>query len=87
MQVDKYSWVDIGSSYLPSDVLAGVLLAGLDEFADIQRRRHHVWSSYDDALRTWAGTVGASSPPSLTGAPTRRTCTTCSCRSRSSRGR
>lgn len=60
--IDKYSWVDIGSSYLPSDLLAGVLLAGLDEFADIQRRRHHVWSSYDAALRTWAGTFGAQQP-------------------------
>jgi dTDP-4-amino-4,6-dideoxygalactose transaminase len=60
--VDKYSWVDIGSSYLPSDLLAGVLLAGLEEFDDIQRRRHHVWSAYDAALRTWAGQVGATQP-------------------------
>jgi dTDP-4-amino-4,6-dideoxygalactose transaminase len=60
--VDKYSWVDIGSSYLPSDLLAGVLLAGLEEFDDIQRRRHHVWTAYDESLRTWAGRVGATQP-------------------------
>lgn len=53
-QVDKYSWQDIGSSYLPSELNAAVLDAQLDEFATIQARRHRVWDAYAAALPDWA---------------------------------
>ena len=48
--VDKYTWVDLGSSYLPSDILAALLLAQLENREEIQSRRHVVWKLYHDAL-------------------------------------
>jgi dTDP-4-amino-4,6-dideoxygalactose transaminase len=53
-QVDKYRWVDIGSSYLPSDVLAALLTAQLESFDVIQRKRHAVWARYREDLADWA---------------------------------
>ncbi len=53
-QVDKYTWVDIGSSYLPSDMLAAFLLAQLEAREDIQARRKHLWETYQHHLPTWA---------------------------------
>ncbi|WP_069166126.1 dTDP-4-amino-4,6-dideoxygalactose transaminase [Nocardia altamirensis] len=52
--VDKYSWQDIGSSYLPSELNAAVLDAQLDEFDTIQAARHRVWDAYAAALPEWA---------------------------------
>ncbi len=48
--VDKYSWVDVGSSFLPSDILAGFLLAQLAASPRITARRKAVWRRYHDAL-------------------------------------
>jgi dTDP-4-amino-4,6-dideoxygalactose transaminase len=53
-QVDKYSWVDIGSSYLPSDVLAAFLYAQLEARQDIQARRQRIWQHYQECLAGWA---------------------------------
>jgi dTDP-4-amino-4,6-dideoxygalactose transaminase len=53
-QVDKYTWVDIGSSYLPSDILAGVLYAQLEEREKIQAYRKTLWETYHFALKDWA---------------------------------
>nr|MBN1228453.1 dTDP-4-amino-4,6-dideoxygalactose transaminase [Anaerolineae bacterium] len=53
-QVDKYTWVDIGSSYLPSDMLAAYLLAQLEAREDIQRRRAAIWNRYQTELAGWA---------------------------------
>ncbi|MFI9511122.1 dTDP-4-amino-4,6-dideoxygalactose transaminase [Nocardia sp. NPDC052566] len=53
-QVDKYSWQDIGSSYLPSELNAAVLDAQLDEFESIQKDRHRVWDTYAALLPEWA---------------------------------
>jgi dTDP-4-amino-4,6-dideoxygalactose transaminase len=53
-QVDKYSWVDIGSSYLPSDVLAAFLYSQLLERDNIQAKRKHIWEYYNDQLAGWA---------------------------------
>jgi dTDP-4-amino-4,6-dideoxygalactose transaminase len=53
-QVDKYSWVDWGSSYLPSELNAAVLDSQLDDFAEIQRRRFSVWNHYSRELAEWA---------------------------------
>ncbi|HEX7434649.1 MAG TPA: dTDP-4-amino-4,6-dideoxygalactose transaminase, partial [Anaerolineaceae bacterium] len=53
-QVDKYSWVDIGSSYLPSDILAAFLYAQLDQAPAIQSKRKTIWNYYYDHLQGWA---------------------------------
>ena len=53
-QVDKYTWVDIGSSYLPSDLLAAFLLAQLEGYQQIQRKRQRIWETYKQELQTWA---------------------------------
>lgn len=53
-QVDKYTWVDIGSSYLPSDILAAFLLAQLEQRQRIQEHRRQVWDLYYTGLRDWA---------------------------------
>jgi dTDP-4-amino-4,6-dideoxygalactose transaminase len=55
VQVDKYSWVDLGSSYLPSDMLAAFLLAQHEAYDDIQARCRAVWERYDLRLRTLGG--------------------------------
>jgi dTDP-4-amino-4,6-dideoxygalactose transaminase len=51
-QIDRYTWVDVGSSYLPSDLLAAYLLAQLEERDRIQARRHAIWSRYQAELAT-----------------------------------
>ena len=53
-QVDKYTWVDVGSSYLPSDLLAAYLLAQLESADRIQARRHELWRRYAADLKEWA---------------------------------
>ena len=53
-QVDKYTWVDLGSSYLPSDMLAAYLWAQFERASDIQARRRQVWHCYADGLTSWA---------------------------------
>jgi len=50
-QVDKYQWVDLGSSYLLAESLAGVLLGQLENFDDIQSRRLSIWYEYEEALK------------------------------------
>lgn len=50
-EVDKYSWCDMGSSYLPSDLNAAYLWAQLEEADKITADRMHTWKQYDDALR------------------------------------
>jgi len=57
-QVDKYTWVSLGSSYLPSDLLAAYLSTQLDEFDSIQARRMHVWQRYRSELADWAAGRG-----------------------------
>src|SRR5690349_10195169 len=53
-QVDKYTWVDIGSSYLPSDILAAFLFAQFEQREKIQLHRRQVWEIYEAGLRDWA---------------------------------
>jgi dTDP-4-amino-4,6-dideoxygalactose transaminase len=53
-QVDKYTWVDLGSSYLPSDVLAAFLYAQLEQHSQIQAKRRLIWERYRAGLATWA---------------------------------
>ncbi len=49
--VDKYTWVDIGSSYLPSEIIAAFLFAQLEEADNITAKRQAVWSRYYENLR------------------------------------
>ena len=61
-EVDKYTWVDVGSSYLPSDMLAAFLLAQLEERARSQARRRKIWERYREALAGWAAANGVRLP-------------------------
>lgn len=51
-KVEKYTWVDIGSSYLPSDLLAAFLLAQLEARDQIQDRRSKLWYFYFESLKS-----------------------------------
>jgi dTDP-4-amino-4,6-dideoxygalactose transaminase len=53
--VDKYTWVDLGSSFLPSDLLAAFLFAQLERRESIQKKRGEIWSAYAAELADWAG--------------------------------
>jgi dTDP-4-amino-4,6-dideoxygalactose transaminase len=61
-QVDKYTWIDIGSSYLPSDILAAFLYAQLESYAEIQAKRKAIWERYHDGLAPWAARHGVGTP-------------------------
>ena len=61
-QVDKYTWVDLGSSFLPSDILAGFLLAQLEASEQIQAQRCRIWHRYHDSLADWARQHDAQRP-------------------------
>ena len=65
--VDKYTWVDIGSSYVMSDMLAAFLLAQLEQREAIQARRREIWQRYDTELAGWARERSVQTPtvPSL----------------------
>jgi dTDP-4-amino-4,6-dideoxygalactose transaminase len=52
-EVDKYTWVDIGSSYVLSDLLAAFLLGQLEAREDIQRRRRTLFETYDATIGPW----------------------------------
>lgn len=60
--VDKYTWVDLGSSYLPSDVLAAFLYAQLEKRDTIQARRAEIWNRYYAELSAWALSQSISLP-------------------------
>lgn len=53
-EVDKYGWVDIGSSFLPSEIIAAFLWAQLENLEDIQKVRKQHWEAYNSQLVNWA---------------------------------
>ena len=61
-QVDKYTWVGLGSSYVQSDLLAAFLYAQLDARDRIQDARELVWRRYDAAFGSWAAENGSTLP-------------------------
>lgn len=61
-QVDKYTWVDIGSSYVMSDVLAAFLYGQLEVWEAIQATRRHIWQTYDRELAQWCSQNGVRQP-------------------------
>lgn len=60
--VDRYTWVDVGSSYLLSDLLAAYLLAQLECHVRIQQARQSIWRAYQEGLAEWARLVGVGLP-------------------------
>ena len=50
-EVDKYTWVDVGSSYLPSEITAAFLMAQLENAFKINKKRIGVWNKYHKALK------------------------------------
>lgn len=61
-EVNRYAWMDVGSSYLLSDVLAAVLAAQLEEADAIQAARKQVWDRYREELAGWAAAHGCGLP-------------------------
>jgi dTDP-4-amino-4,6-dideoxygalactose transaminase len=53
-EVDKYGWVDVGSSFLPSEIIAAFLWAQLENLDTIQARRKEIWNTYYNILQSWA---------------------------------
>ena len=53
-EVDKYNWVDIGSSFLPSEIIAAYLFAQLENLEDIQEKRTRIWKKYWQNLKPLA---------------------------------
>ena len=52
--VDKYGWVDIGSSFLPSEIIAAFLWAQLENLDKIQEKRKLIWNNYNTKLKNWS---------------------------------
>lgn len=52
--VNKYGWVDTGSSFLPSEIIAAYLWAQLENIDDIQKQRISIWDQYHEGLKKWA---------------------------------
>jgi len=50
-EIDKYGWVDTGSSFLPSDIIAAFLFAQLENLNEIQNKRKEIWNNYYSALK------------------------------------
>lgn len=61
-EVDRYTWVDLGSSFVPSDLLAAFLLAQLEAREEIQAKRKALWDRYYSALHAWATDNGMRLP-------------------------
>ncbi len=61
-EVDKYGWIDIGSSFLPSDIVSAYLFAQLENLEVIQTRRKRLWQQYFDALASQAPKYGVQLP-------------------------
>ena len=61
-EVDKYGWVDIGSSFLPSEIISAFLWAQLENLEKIQTRRKAIWQQYYDGLVGWSRENGAMLP-------------------------
>ena len=57
-EVDKYGWVDIGSSFLPSELTAAFLFAQLEHLTNIQNRRKEIWDIYFEALKSNSHKIG-----------------------------
>jgi dTDP-4-amino-4,6-dideoxygalactose transaminase len=62
-EVERYEWLDVGSSFLPSEILAAFLYAQLESLDDIQRMRRHIWDTYFRELECLQETGKLALPP------------------------
>ena len=61
-QVDKYTWVDLGSSWVISDILAAILMSQLERSDEIQKKRRYAFDFYERELSSWATNQGFRRP-------------------------
>jgi len=61
-EVDKYGWVDLGSSFLPSELISSFLWAQIENLEDIQSKRKEHWYQYYEGLQDWAKDNGVQMP-------------------------
>lgn len=61
-EVNKYEWIDVGSSFLPSEITAAFLWAQLENMDVIQQKRKRIWNRYQIELKSWAKTNGIQQP-------------------------
>ena len=61
-EVDKYGWVDLGSSFLPSELISSFLWAQIENLEDIQSKRKEHWNQYYEGLQDWAKDNGVQMP-------------------------
>ena len=61
-EIDKYSWVDIGSSFLPSEVIAAFLFSQLENLDQIQKTRMKIWNNYFDSFSRASGGLNIGLP-------------------------
>lgn len=61
-EVDKYGWVDIGSSFLPSEITAAFLFGQLENMAQIQDKRKQLWNVYNDAFKNTESSINLQLP-------------------------
>jgi dTDP-4-amino-4,6-dideoxygalactose transaminase len=61
-EVNKYEWIDTGSSFLPSDMTAAFLWAQLENLENIQSKRKAIWNTYHKKLKTWANNKNIQQP-------------------------
>lgn len=61
-EINKYEWIDTGSSFLPSELTAAFLWAQLENIEDIQQKRQRIWQYYDQKLTHWADKYGIDRP-------------------------
>ena len=61
-KINKYGWVDTGSSFLPAEIVAAFLWAQLENLKEIQAKRKKIWEHYYSALKNWSDKLGISIP-------------------------
>jgi len=61
-EVNKYGWVDVGSSFLPAEIISAFLYAQLENLDLIQNRRRSIWQMYFDKLKSMEGKKGVKLP-------------------------
>lgn len=61
-EVNKYGWVDVGSSFLPSEIIAAILWAQFESLDEIQKKRIRIWELYYERLKNWANSSGIVMP-------------------------
>lgn len=61
-EINKYGWVDVGSSFLPSEIIAAYLWAQLENLEDIQQKRKKIWNLYYEQLKDWSQNNGIRMP-------------------------